>query len=163
MRKVLIVLLASLTLPTAVAIADEAGDRAAVIDVVETFFAGMTAKDIDGMRRIMTEDGVLYGYRETADGLSIFNRTHDAYLDSLAAREAVLVERFWDPKVMLHDRIAVVWTPYDFHSDGEFTHCGVNIFNMLKTGDGWKITGIVFSMEAEHCEASPLGPFRAGE
>ena len=149
-----------LTLTFAAAAADEAEDRKAVIAVVDAFFAGMTAKDTDSMRKIMTEDGMLYGYRETAEGLSIFNPTHAGYLDGLAARESVPVERYWDPTVMLHDRLAVVWTPYDFYSDGVFSHCGVNSFSMLKTEDGWKIAGVVFSMEPEGCEPSPLGPLQ---
>lgn len=142
--------------------ADEMGDRNDIIAVIDSFFAGMTAKDTDSMRKIMTEDGMLYGYRETSDGLSIFNPSHIAYLESLATRENVLVERYWDPTILVHDRLAVVWTPYDLHSDGEFAHCGVNNFNLLKTDDGWKITGVVFSMEQEDCEPSPLGALQTG-
>lgn len=160
MRSSLVLALTVLALPFYTASADEAEDHKAVIAVVDAFFAGMTAKDVDSMRKIMTEDGILYGYRETAEGLSVINPTHSSYLDSLAARESVPVERYWDPTVMLHDRLAVVWTPYDFYSDGVFSHCGVNSFSMLKTEDGWKITGVVFSMEPEGCEPSPLGPLQ---
>ena len=70
-----------------------------------------------------------------------------------------LVERFWEPRVMVYGRLATVWTPYDFHVDGAFSHCGINNFSMLQTDDGWKITGVVFSIEVENCEESPLGPF----
>lgn len=161
MKTTLTTLLVSLTLSTAVA--DEADDRAAVMDVIEAFFAGMTAKDTESMQKIMTEDGILYGYRETAEGVVVFNPTHSAYLENLAAREGIPVERIWEPEIMLHDRIAVVWTPYDFHSDGVFSHCGMNSFSMLKMDDGWKITGVVFSVQPENCEESPLGPFVAPE
>jgi hypothetical protein len=56
--------------------------------------------------------------------------------------------------------MAAVWTPYDLYVDGEFSHCGIDNFNLLKTDEGWKITGIVFSMEPENCSESPLGPLR---
>ena len=161
MKKILTSLLAVLALATA--LADEAEDRAAVMGVIEAFFSGMTAKDIEGMQKIMTEDGILYGYRETADGVVVFNPTHKAYLEGLAGREGIPVERIWDVEIMLHDRIAVVWTPYDFYSDGVFSHCGLNSFSLLKAGDGWKITGVVFSVQAENCDESPLGPFVAPE
>lgn len=160
MRSKLVLALTLLILPVAAAIADEAEERQAVLAVIDAFFAGMTAKDVDSMRKIMTEDGVLYGYRESEEGLSIFNPTHAGYLQSLAGRESVPVERYWDPTVMLHDRLAVVWTPYDFYSDGVFSHCGVNSFSMLKTDDGWKIAGVVFSMEPDGCPPSPLGPLQ---
>jgi len=158
MQPKLVLALTLIVLPLAAASANEADDRKAVIAVIDAFFAGMTAKDIDSMKKIMTDDGFLYGYRETAEGLSVFNPTHASYLENLATRESVPVERYWDPTVMLHDRLATVWTPYDFHSDGVFSHCGVNNFSMVKTDDGWKITGVVFSMESDGCEPSPLGP-----
>jgi len=143
--------------------ADEADDRNAVMDVVNAFFTGMTAKDVEGMQEIMTEDGILYGYRDTDDGVVVFNPTHKAYLEGLAGREGIPVERIWDVEIVLHDRIAVVWTPYDFYNDGVFSHCGMNSFSLLKTGDGWKITGVVFSVQPENCTESPLGPFVAPE
>ncbi len=144
-----------------VALADETDDRIAVMSVIDAFFTSMTAKDIDSMRQIMTEDGILYGYRESAEGPDFFSLTHSAYLENLAGREGVPVERIWNPEIRIHDRIAVVWTPYDYHSDGVFSHCGMNTFSMLKGSDGWRITGVVFSVQSESCENSPLGPLES--
>jgi len=159
MKQVLLALLACAAFCGGSALADEASDEAAVVDVVKTFFAAMTAKDIEKLRSIMTPDGILYGYREAPEGLEIVSPTHAAYLENLAMREGELVERFWEPRVMVHDRLAAVWAPYDFHVDGNFSHCGVNNFSLLRTDDGWTITGVVFSMEVDSCEASPLGPY----
>jgi len=137
-------------------------ERASVVRVIETFFAAMTARDTDRMREIMTPDGMLYGYREGSDGLLVVRPSHEEYLSSLSKGEGELVERFWEPTILLHQRMAVVWAPYDFHRDGEFSHCGIDNFNLLKTGEGWKITGVVFSMETDGCGESPLGPIRSG-
>jgi len=143
---------------TQLSLAEETTDRDAVIDVVQEFFDAMTARDADKMRSMMTSDGILYGYRESDEGLQIIRPTHNAYLENLATGEGHLVERFWDPEVMVGDRLATVWTPYDFHVDGIFSHCGVNNFSMLRTDERWIITGVVFSMQRENCEESPLGP-----
>ena len=159
MKETLLAVLACTAALTGTTLADEDAERAAVLQVVAGFFDAMTAKDIEKLRSIMTPDGVLYGYRETADGLQIARPTHAAYLQNLAAREGELVERFWDPRVTVYDRLASVWTPYDFHVDGKFSHCGVNNFSLLRTDAGWVITGVVFSMDVETCEESPLGPF----
>ncbi len=137
-----------------------ADDEAAVVEIVKVFFEAMTAKDVERSSDLMTVDGVLYGYRETDAGLQIVRPTHASYLQGLAARENELIERFWDPKVLLHGRMAVVWTPYDLYIDGKFSHCGIDSFSLLKTQEGWKITGIVFSMEPENCAPSPLGPLQ---
>ena len=136
-----------------------ADDEAEIIAVIDEFFAAMKKRDAATMRTLMTEDGILYGYRETADGLRISRPTHQDYLANLASGSGVPVERYWDPTVMVHDRLATVWTPYDFHNDGVFSHCGLNNFSLIKTDDGWIITGVVFSIRTEDCDESPLGPF----
>ena len=140
-----------------------ADEEAAVVEVVKVFFDAMTAKDVEQSSAVMTSDGILYGYRENEEGLQIIRPTHASYLEGLAARQNELIERFWDPTVLLHDRMAVVWTPYDLYIDGEFSHCGIDSFSLLKTEEGWKITGIVFSMEAENCAPSPLGPLNKSQ
>ena len=142
------------------AIADETEDRAAVVDMVQAFFDAMTDRDVDAMRSILTSDGIFYGYREGPDGFEIARPTHQSFIEGIAQGDRKLIERFWDPQVLLHGRMAAVWTPYDLYVDGEFSHCGIDNFNLLKTDEGWKITGIVFSMEPENCSESPLGPLR---
>ena len=154
--KQLLILIAIAAAPAA-ASGDEASDREAVVKVVIDFFESMTARDAERMRALMTDDGMIYGYREGDEGTAIITRSHREYLDNLASGEGEIVERFWDPDVMLYGRLATVWTPYDFYANGEFSHCGVNNFSMLRTDDGWIITGVVFSIEAE-CGPSPLGP-----
>jgi len=160
MKKFLRALLISCPLFSTGAIAgDGNGDETvAVVEVVRTFFEAMTAKDVAKSSAVMMEDGVLFGYRENDAGLQIVRPTHADYLEGLATRENELIERFWEPTVLLHERMAVVWTPYDLYVDGEFSHCGIDNFSLLKTDQGWKITGIVFSMEADDCAPSPLGP-----
>lgn len=140
-------------------IADEAADREAVIGVIDAFFESMTARDVERMRSLMTPDGILYGYRETDEGLQIMRPTHADYLNNLANGDSRLVERYWDPEIMVSGRLATIWTPYDLYANGEFSHCGINNFSMLKSDDGWIITGVVFSMQRDNCPESPLGPF----
>ena len=142
----------------ATSLAAATAERDSVIRVIEDFFAAMTARDVDRMRSLMSEDGMIYGYRESADGLKVLRQTHAEILGSLATGSGKLVERFWEPRLMLHGRLATVWTPYDFHVDGQFSHCGVNNFSMLRTDTGWIITGVVFSIEVDRCTDSPLGP-----
>ena len=75
-----------------------------------------------------------------------------------AASQSRLLERIWEPKVMVRGRIAMVWAEYDFYANGKFGHCGVDSFLMLKTAGGWKATAISYTAETEGCVASPLGP-----
>jgi Domain of unknown function (DUF4440) len=76
----------------------------------------------------------------------------------VASSKAEWLERIWDPKVLEHGSIAVVWAEYDFHLNGKFSHCGIDTFTMLKGDTGWKIAGLSFTRETSGCSPSPLGP-----
>ena len=54
-------------------------------------------------------------------------------------------ERIWNPEVRVNGLIATVWAPYDFWIDGKFSHCGVDQFDLIKTEEGWKIAGGVYT------------------
>jgi hypothetical protein len=47
--------------------------------------------------------------------------------------------------------LASAWTPYEFYVGEEFSHCGVNSFQLLKTADGWKIFHIVDTRRKDNC------------
>ena len=160
MKKNLLILILCFPLCSAPAMADVSEDRDAVVNMVQAFFDAMTHRDVERMKSMLTSDGIFYGYRETADGLSILRRAHQEFVEGLAEGDSKLIERFWEPQVLLHQRMAAVWTPYDLYIDGQFSHCGIDNFSFLKTDQGWQITGIVFSMETDDCAESPLGPLQ---
>lgn len=143
---------------TAQAGTDDA-DRAAVLATVDAFFRTMTARDVEGARAVLEPEGRFFSVRTAADGSrTVRSFTNGSYLDGLAEGTVVQVERIWDPQVRVHGDVANVWAPYDFHRDGAFSHCGVDSFDLVRTGVGWKITGGVYTVEPEGCEPSPLGP-----
>jgi hypothetical protein len=64
----------------------------------------------------------------------------------------------WNPKVLIHGGLAVVWADYDFHLNGKFSHCGVDSVTLVTVSGAWKISGIAYTMETSECTPSPLGP-----
>jgi hypothetical protein len=142
-------------------IAQEESDEDEILVVVQKFFDSMAARDTSMARKILLIDGQYYGIREDLDGSYIKRKKHLDYIEELSEIEDEYVERIWNPTVMVHGRIAVVWAQYDFHINGEFTHCGVDAFTLIKTRDGWKIAGIIYTIEPEDCDQSPLGPLKS--
>ena len=134
-------------------------DRAGVLDAIEVFFSSMTAKDVEMAKSVLEPQGRFFSARTARDGTrSVRTFTNQEYLDGLAGGTAIQRERIWDPQVLVHGDIASVWAPYDFHVDGAFSHCGVDSFDLIRTADGWKITGGVYTVQPEGCAPSPLGP-----
>jgi hypothetical protein len=129
-----------------------------VIAAVEQFFKALETRDADLARSILMPEGVIFSVREEDGEKNIRATTHEQIIESLASSTEKMLERMWDPKVLIHKEIAAVWTQYDFHREGKFSHCGVDAFNLIKTPEGWKISGIFYTVEKEGCEESPLGP-----
>jgi hypothetical protein len=133
-------------------------EEQSVIAVVEQFFKALETRDAELARNILLPEGVVFSVRKEGGEKIIRATTHKQIIDSFGASTEKMLERMWDPKVLIHKEIAVVWTKYDFHREGKFSHCGVDAFNLIKTPQGWKISGIFYTVEKEGCEESPLGP-----
>jgi hypothetical protein len=129
-------------------------DQESVIESVNRFFTALANKDSAMAQTVMMPEGRFYSVRE--DG-SIRTQPHAQFFERIATETSDFLERMWDPTVLIQDRIAVVWAPYDFHIGGQFSHCGVDAFSLLKTEDGWKIAGTIYTVQKEGCTPSPLG------
>lgn len=49
-------------------------------------------------------------------------------------------ERLTGWHCMIDDGMATVWTPYEFYFEGQFSHCGVNCFQLIQVQRQWKIS-----------------------
>jgi hypothetical protein len=124
---------------------------------VQEFFRTMTARDTAGARRVLFDGGWTWGLRESERGLLAWRRSQDEYIADLAKPGVRLLERMWEPTVQVHGRIATLWTSYDFHLDGKYSHCGVDAVTLVRTDAGWKIVSFVYTVEMTGCTPSPLG------
>ena len=141
--------------------AGEKEEREAVLEVLSRFFDAMTRRDPGVWRKIMLPDGMTYSQRHQPDGSKeLARRTNLFLIENLSQGTGLLQERIWEPVVMVHRSIAVVWAPYDFHIDGKFSHCGVDVFELLKVSGKWKLGNALWTVERDRCEPSPLGPIQ---
>jgi hypothetical protein len=154
---VLLAVLISVALPPSLR-AQAAQDS--VVATVQEFFRAMTANDTAAMARVLKKDGQYYGTRQGPDSLMVFRMTNAAYIEGMPRSRDTMVERMWNPLVQVHGPIAAVWAPYDIYRNGEFVHCGVDAFHLIRTPRGWQIAAILFTMEPTGCAPSPLGPLK---
>jgi hypothetical protein len=139
---------------------EDPSPRDAVLSVVERFFDTMAARDVAGAATVLVPAGRFVSTR-TVEGRRVTRGfTNREYLDRLAGRREEVRERIWEPEVRIRGRVASVWAPYDFWTDGAFSHCGVDALDLVETLEGWKIAGGVYTVETEGCAPSPLGPPR---
>jgi len=134
--------------------------RDSVVAAVNEFFRAMTARDTAALARVQLTDGVLYAARVQGDSVAIRRGTFEGFTQQLAGLKDTYVERMWEPTVLVHGPLAVVWASYDFHRNKTFSHCGVDAFTLLRSPTGWKIATISYTTEATGCRPSPLGPLQ---
>ncbi len=150
-------LLALFCLPTP---AQAQSDEDAVIAAVQQLFDAIASRDTLAARAVLMPEGLFHAIRDTDDGPSTGSSSHQDFLTQLTIPGDDWLERMWNPTILIHGRMAVLWTKYDFYRNGAFSHCGVDAFSLLKTADGWKIAGTTYTVEPTGCEESPLGPPR---
>ena len=128
-------------------------DKNEILKLVQQFFDALEARDTAAFNNTSVVDRYTYFVQERND--SVFNGSRSAakFSERLAVSKNVVTERMRekDVKVEVHKRIAMVWAPYDLWVDKKFSHCGVDVFTLLKTKEGWKIVTIAFSVEPEGC------------
>jgi hypothetical protein len=113
------------------------------------------------MAQLLTPEGVLYAVRadRTRPPRAVTHKEYMTQLVDVEKKEPIL-ERYWEPEVRIDAGIATVWAAYDFHVDGHLSHCGMDLFALVKDGTQWKISGGMFTMKREGCPESPLGPVK---
>ena len=141
------------TTATAKAAVEE--DKKAIVAVVKKLFDAMAAKDGAAAASVLLPDGRFFVPREGEEPRTF---TGKEFADRVPMQKGTVLERFWDPEMRVRGSIATIWTPYDFWFDGKFSHCGIDAFDLIKTADGWKISGGMYTVERSGCTLSPLGP-----
>ena len=122
-----------------------------VVAVAEALFDAMRSKDTRTLRRLMLPEARLVAIDETQEPRTVAWTDLDQFIERIAGLEVEILERMWSPTVEIDGSIATVWTPYDFHRDGTFSHCGIDAFHMVRIDEAWKIAHVTYNRRLEGC------------
>jgi hypothetical protein len=126
-------------------------DSAAVLSVAQRLLDAINASDTAVARAVLAPGAQFFSTRA---GGPPRRQGDTAFVRSLAAPHPKYVERMWSPMVRVKGGIADVWAPYDFHTDGKFSHCGIDTFTLLKGASGWQIVNVAYTVERTGCETA---------
>jgi hypothetical protein len=138
-------------LPTpAAAQAPADAEAAAVRAVVDRLFDGMRERDASKMTSTFHAEARLHGLGP--DG-SVQLTPASAFVASIERAPAgmLLDEVLGEVEIRIDGPLASVWTYYDFFAGENFSHCGYNAFQMLKTAEGWQIVALTDSRRRDGC------------
>ncbi|MBO6524933.1 MAG: nuclear transport factor 2 family protein [Balneolaceae bacterium] len=121
--------------------------------IIETLFDGMRAGDSAMVASAFTRDAVMQTVAQNQSG-EVVVRKGD--LNQFLTAVGTPHEQIWDEKIggyeiKIDGELATAWTPYQFYLGDNFSHCGVNSFQLAKLGGEWKIIYIVDTRRRTNC------------
>ncbi len=138
----------------------DASEREAILAVMDKVFAAVRTLNPDHWRAIQLAEGTTLSFRQHANGqpgkLEMRIANNEEFIADLEPDGHDNIERWTEePTVLIRGPIAVVWGEYEFLIDGEFSHCGVDSVDLVKTGGNWKIANFMWTVEKDGCPTAP--------
>ncbi len=118
----------------------EGSEHDAVLTVVTTLFDGMRGRDETKLRSVF------------ADSARLGTQGVDGFIERVVSGDRYLDEVTFDETVLIDGDLAMAWTPYNLFVDDEFHHCGVDLFVMKRSDEGWRITQLDDTRRTEGCD-----------
>ena len=128
-------------------------DTVAIKQTINTFFDAMRKGDSTVLRSVFSRGTTLESIANDQNGKAILStKTADDLVKKIGTPHAeVYDERIVYGTIKIGGDLACVWTPYKFYLGDQFSHCGVNVLQLMKTTDGWKIIYIVYTIRNDNC------------
>ena len=112
-----------------------------IIKPIENLFQAMKSADSLGVKNAFSGSAIIQTFGKNQE---IRTDKVEGFAKQVGASQAGdLVERFSISKILVDGNMASVWVPYQFYYKGNFSHCGVNSFQLAKINNEWKIQYII--------------------
>jgi Putative lumazine-binding len=123
--------------------------------VINKLFTGMKTADASLVKMCFADSMVLQTIsRDKAGKLVVKNEDPAGFIDFIS-KEAPgnADERITFDVVKVDGPLAIAWTPYNFYYKGQFSHCGVNSFQLVRFNDEWKIQYLIDTRRKLGCKS----------
>ncbi len=119
-----------------------------VLKVVNDFFHTMETKDSVAFNNLFLKNAYAYSVRQQNDSALVRSSILKASTSKNTWKEQLREEEI---TIHINNNVAAVWAPYDFWINEEPSHCGYEVFTLLKKDSGWKIASLTYSVEQGIC------------
>jgi hypothetical protein len=128
-------------------------DTDAVKQTINAMFDAMRKGDSTMLRSTFHKNIVFEGVANKKDGTVDLNIDNpNDFIKAVGTPH----KEMWDEQITFNDikidgDLASVWTPYKFYLGKTFSHCGVDVFTLMRTPAGWKIIYIIDTRRKGNC------------
>ncbi|SDS49015.1 Putative lumazine-binding [Formosa sp. Hel1_31_208] len=124
----------------------QSSEKDTVKAAIERFFEGFHKQDTLIMLEAVSKDIKMQSIGKNREGVTQLNTTEfQGFLNSIISipKDKPFREEILDYTIQIDGDMAHVWTPYNFWFDNNFSHCGVNSFQLFKEKGNWKIIYLI--------------------
>jgi hypothetical protein len=150
MKGILFIIVAVLSVSGAFAQDSAAGG---VKLAINTLFDAMRKGDSALIKTVFAKEMVLQSISKDKNGKTVIAvDSGDDFAKAIGTPHNVVYdERITFNDIKIDGDLASVWAPYKFYLGDKFSHCGVDVFSLMKTASGWKIIYIVDTRRKDNC------------
>ena len=112
-----------------------------IIKPIENLFNAMKSADSLGVKNAFSGSAIMQTFGKNQEIRT--DKVEDFAKQVGASQAGDLDERFTISEILVDGNMASVWVPYQFYYKGNFSHCGVNSFQLAKINNEWKIQYII--------------------
>ena len=120
-----------------------------VVKPIENLFNAMKSADSLGVKNAFSGSAIMQTFGKNQEIRT--DKVEDFAKQVGASQAGDLDERFTISKILVDGNMASVWVPYQFYYKGNFSHCGVNSFQLAKLNNEWKIQYIIDTRRKDNC------------
>ncbi|WP_298757161.1 nuclear transport factor 2 family protein [uncultured Psychroserpens sp.] len=113
---------------------------------IERFFEGFHKQDSTIILETVGKDIKMQSIGKNREGKAVLNTSEfKKFLNSIVSipKEKTFKEELLGFNIQVDGDMAHAWTPYNFWFDKNFSHCGVNSFQLFKQEGTWKIIYLI--------------------
>lgn len=120
-----------------------------IVKPIENLFNAMKLADSLGIKNAFSDSAIMQTFGKNQE---IRTEKVASFVKQVGnSKVGDLDERFTISKVLVDGKMASIWVPYQFYYKGNFSHCGVNSFQLVKINNEWKIQYIIDTRRKENC------------
>jgi hypothetical protein len=122
---------------------------------IKRLFDGMRAHDSTMVRSAFVPGALMMGsLPRTGLPSSVTYSSVDGFVAAAGRPGQPWDEQIYDPRVEIDGNLASAWVFYTFHLGENFSHCGVDALQLVRTADGWRIALIADTRRTTECDTA---------
>jgi len=125
-----------------------------VKSVINNMFSGMKNADASLFKSTFSDSAIMQTIARTREGNTIVrNESLNEFAEFVGKlKKDSADERIRFETIKIDGPLAIVWTPYNFYFNGQFSHCGVNSFHLVRFNNVWKIQYLIDTRRRQGCQ-----------